>query len=131
MVQDARRAAGVGVPVEPARGAAAAGAAEERGPAGQEEVEEQLQDVPGEASGNLGVDQDEVKTWYYTRPLEGKTSKECTAAMEEIISDINLEFQGPAVFRLHGDRAGELTGRAVKGHMASKHAIAVTSTAGG
>ncbi|CAK0841897.1 unnamed protein product, partial [Prorocentrum cordatum] len=115
MVKDAKRAAGFEGPAEPARGVADAGAAEERGPAGQEEVEEQ----------------DEVKTRYYTKPLEGKASKDCTAAMDEIISEVNLEFQGPAAFRLHGDKAGELTGRAVKGHMASRHHIAVTSTAGG
>eukprot|EP00959_Pyramimonas_sp_CCMP1952_P391195 8198095-Pyramimonas_sp.AAC.1 len=51
--------------------------------------------------------------------------------MDEIIGEVNLEFQGPAVFRLRGDRAGGLAGRAVEGRVAPRHCVAVASTAGG
>ncbi|CAK0805863.1 unnamed protein product, partial [Prorocentrum cordatum] len=106
-------------------------------------------DVPGESSGDIlappilveGPGQEaeaddghaaapKSRTWYYVVPLESRRPDVCIAALNAIIASIRREFEGAdVVYRIHGDRASEVTGAQVRHYFAERH-IAVTSTPG-
>ena len=51
---------------------------------------------------------------YYTTPLESKASADVIPAMQAVVNEICKLFGAPVVYRIHGDRAGELTGPAAR-----------------
>ena len=77
--------------------------------------------VVGEAEGN--------RVRYYVVPLETKRSEEVLDAVKRMVTDINCEWKGKVVYRLHGDRAFEVTGDLIKKWCLSE-GIRVTHTAG-
>ena len=78
------------------------------------------------------TDLQQSKVLYYVVLLESKDSDEVLAAIQSIVSQIEAEFHGPVVHRIHGDRAPEITGPKVRKHFASRSegGTLVTSTAG-
>ena len=66
---------------------------------------------------------------YFTMPLESKGSAHVIPAMQAVINEICRMFQAPVVYRIHGDRAGELTGPAARLHFEAA-GIVITSTPG-
>ena len=76
---------------------------------------------------------DETKVLYFTEPLQTKAVKETLPAIQRIVAAVELEFKSPVVHRIHGDKASELTGQAVRDHFAGHGGcgIVVTSTPGG
>ena len=66
---------------------------------------------------------------YFARFLESKHSSETIPAIEDIVNEVNCMFKCKAVFRIHADRAKELTGDRVKSYFRDK-GVRVTDTAG-
>ena len=82
------------------------------------------EDIDAEAT------EEKTKTWYFVVPLQTKVQEECIAALESVITSIRKEYGGAdVVYRIHGDRASELTGEGVVEHFRAQH-IAVTKTPG-
>ncbi|CAK0837207.1 unnamed protein product [Prorocentrum cordatum] len=82
------------------------------------------------APGGAGASSEPAKTWYFVVPLENKRFETCKKGLEQILAMIRSEFEGAnVVYRIHGDRASELTGTKSKEHFA-KQGILVTSTPG-
>ena len=65
----------------------------------------------------------------FTRFLETKSVKETLPAMQSIINEIHCHFKCKAVFRIHADRAKELTGEEIDDHFC-RQGIRVTETPG-
>ena len=69
---------------------------------------------------------------YFVEPLTSRQSTEVLPAIEKMVNQINLEFKGnvvsQVVYRLHGDKAPELTGLRAK-EWGRTRGIVVTSTA--
>ena len=69
---------------------------------------------------------------YFVEPLTSRQSTEVLPAIEKMVNQINLEFKGnvvsQVVYRLHGDKAPELTGLRAK-EWGRARGIVVTSTA--
>ncbi|CAK0867649.1 unnamed protein product [Prorocentrum cordatum] len=82
------------------------------------------------APGGAGASSEPAKTWYFVVPLENKRFETCKKGLEQILAMIRSEFEGAnVVYRIHGDRASELTGTKSKEHFA-KQGILVTSAPG-
>ena len=68
-----------------------------------------------------GAETDAIKSdgrmLYYVRPLETKTLREAIPAISSIVNQINAQFRCKAVFRIHGDKASELTGEQVEAYL--------------
>ncbi|CAK0818301.1 unnamed protein product [Prorocentrum cordatum] len=136
----ARAAEAFGVSARPA-GVEAQGAPGEGQPVGP--------DIPGEASGDnpappilvegSGLEAEDEdgsaarpksRTWYCVVPLERRRHGEGIAALNTVIASIRKEFEGAdVVYRIHGDRASEVTSEKVQHYFDERH-IAVTSTPG-
>ena len=66
---------------------------------------------------------------YFARFLETKHSSETIPAIEDIVNEVNCMFKCKAVFRIHADKAKELTGDRVKAHFRER-GVRITETAG-
>ena len=65
-----------------------------------------------------------------TSSSRSPSTSSCIQALEHIIAKISNEHEGAqVVYRIHGDRASELTGAKVRDHFAPQR-IVVTSTPG-
>ena len=69
------------------------------------------------------------KMLYYVRVLETKSLRETIPAISSIVNQINAQFRCKAVFRIHGDKASELTGEHVEQYFEPR-GVTVTHTAG-
>ena len=69
------------------------------------------------------------KRLYFARFLETRNVSERIPALRSIINEVNDLFKCKAVYRMHGDRASELTGEAVTEYF-EERGIRVTETAG-
>ena len=69
------------------------------------------------------------KRLYFARVLETKNVSETIPALRSIINEVNDLFKCKAVYRMHGDRASELTGEAVTEYF-EERGVRVTETAG-
>ena len=75
---------------------------------------------------------DTRKVLYYVEILTSKRPAEVLAALQRIVANVEEEFHGRVIYRLHGDRASELTGKQSKDYFAAREAgpIVVTATPG-
>ena len=69
------------------------------------------------------------KRLYFARFTETKYPSEAIPALRSIINEINDLFKCKSVYRMHGDRASELTGEAVTNYF-EERGVRVTETAG-
>ena len=61
------------------------------------------------------------KTWYFCVPLENLKTPSCIRAIETVLAQLRMEAEGADLcYRIHGDRAGNLTGEQIKKHFAAK-----------
>lgn len=68
--------------------------------------------------------------WYHAVPLENKRPQSCIKAFDTSVVKIRCEFEGArVVYRIHGDRASELTGEQVCAHFEEQH-LTVSCTPG-
>ncbi|CAK0848315.1 unnamed protein product [Prorocentrum cordatum] len=57
------------------------------------------------------------KTWYFCVPLENLKAASCIHAIESILAQLRMEVEGANIcYRIHGGRAGNLTGGQIKRH---------------
>ena len=70
-----------------------------------------------------------LRVLYYTMPLEGKSAAHVIPAMQTVVNEICKLFGAPVVYRIHGDRAGELTGPPARAYF-EERGIKATSTPG-
>ena len=66
---------------------------------------------------------------YFARFLESKHVRETLPAIQSMVTEIDSHFKTKAVYRIHADRAKELTGDTVK-EWFSDRGIRVTETPG-
>ena len=71
---------------------------------------------------------DEQKTVYYTEILVSKKVEDTLPALLKMIARIEAQHRCKAVYRVHSDRAQELTGERIVDELATR-GIRVSSTA--
>ena len=102
--------------------------------------EEEVQEISknrlaaADASGTIATEEppppvDEQGMLYFVRPLETKQTAETADALQDIINEINCMYKTKVIWRLHADRASELSGERIRDHFRPQ-GIRVTSTAG-
>ena len=69
------------------------------------------------------------KYLYYCKPIKSKSVEIVLPAIQEVVSEIGVLFRANVVHRIHGDRAQELVGSAVR-DWAYNEKIFISSTAG-
>ena len=62
-------------------------------------------------------------------PIGAKHLRETIPALNSIVNQMHAQFRRKAVLRIHGDKAGELTGEAVENFFEAR-GVRVTKTAG-
>ena len=103
----------------------------------EEEVKEISKNklAAADASGSVTTEEppppavDEQGMIYDVKPLGTKQTAETVNALQGIINDINAKYKCKVIWRLHADRASELSGERIREHFRPQ-GIRVTSTAG-